>query len=147
MLAHYVKGHDWECWKIIQNGPNTILVGSNEGTTYEKNEEDYVEADYKKAEKNSKAISLLQNGKPSNELDRLSLVSRPRKYGMVLAYEGTTIVKKYCIDLLIQKYELFTMETNKSLDSMSARSSIINELKNIGRKLNLRTLLEKSLGV
>ncbi|XP_074293131.1 uncharacterized protein LOC141620062 [Silene latifolia] len=54
------------------------------------------------------------------------------------------IVQKYVIDLLIQKYELFTLEPNESLDSMSARfSSIINELKNLGRKFESEDIARK----
>ncbi|XP_074300276.1 uncharacterized protein LOC141631513 [Silene latifolia] len=107
-----------------------------------------MEVDYKKAEKNSKAISLLQNGMTSNEFDHFSSCTSAKEIwdGLELAYERTTIVKKYRIDLLIQKYELFTMEPNESLDSMSARfSSIIYELKNLGRKFESEDIARKFL--
>ncbi|XP_074299283.1 uncharacterized protein LOC141630349 [Silene latifolia] len=66
--------------------------------------------------------------------------------GLELAHEGTSAVRKYRIDLLIQKYELFTLEKNESLDSMSSRfSSIINELKNLGRKFESKDIARKVL--
>ncbi|XP_074314218.1 uncharacterized protein LOC141649426 [Silene latifolia] len=66
--------------------------------------------------------------------------------GLELAYEGTTILKKYRINMLIQNYELFTMEPNESLDSMFARfSSIINELKNLARKFEFEDIARKVL--
>ncbi|XP_074298978.1 uncharacterized protein LOC141629968 [Silene latifolia] len=57
-----------------------------------------------------------------------------------------TIVKKYRIDLLIQKYELFTMKPNESLYCMSGRfSSIVNELKNLCRKFESEDITRKVL--
>jgi len=62
-----------------------------------------------------------------------------------LAYEGTTIVKKIVLTL-DSKYELFSMEPNESLDSMSLRFlSIINELKNLGRKFETEDIARKVL--
>ncbi|KAK9750025.1 hypothetical protein RND81_02G167600 [Saponaria officinalis] len=148
MMTHYIKGQDWDYWMIIRNGPHKILVASKEGTTKEKKEEDYDEADYKKAEKNSKAVSLLQNGMTITEFDRFSSCTTAKEIwdGLELAYEGTSLVKKQRIDLLIQKYELFSMEPNESLDSMSARfSSIINELKNLGRNYDTEDIARKVL--
>jgi hypothetical protein len=148
MMTHYIKGNDWECWLIIKNGPNKILLVTTNGATVEKKEEDYIEADYKKAEKNSKAISLLQNGMVATEFDRFSTCSSAKEIwdGLELAYEGTTVVKKQRIDFLIRKYELFAMEQNESLDSMSTRfSSIVNELKNLGRTFNSEEIARKIL--
>ncbi|XP_074298878.1 uncharacterized protein LOC141629844 [Silene latifolia] len=84
----------------------------------------------------------------SNEFDHFSSCTLAKEIwdGLELAYGGTTVVKKYHIDLLIQKYELFTMEPNESLASMSVRfSSIINELKNLGRKFESEDIARKVL--
>ncbi|XP_074299872.1 uncharacterized protein LOC141631049 [Silene latifolia] len=82
----------------------------------------------------------------SNEFDRFSSCITAKEIwdGLELAHEGTSAVRKYRIDLLIQKYELFTMEKNESLDIMSAPfSSIINELNNLGRKFESEDIARK----
>jgi len=82
--------------------------------------------------KEFKSDKSTTNGMTSTEFDRFSSCTSAKEIwdGLELAYEGTSIVKKNRIDLLIQKYELFSMEPNESLDSMSPRFlSIINELK------------------
>ncbi|XP_074314144.1 uncharacterized protein LOC141649350 [Silene latifolia] len=93
-------------------------------------------------------MSLLQNGMTSTEFDRFSSCNSAKEIwdGLELAYEVTSPFKKYKIDLLIQKYKLFTMEQNESIDSMSARfSSIINELRNSGRKFIYEDIVRKFL--
>ncbi|XP_074283543.1 uncharacterized protein LOC141608090 [Silene latifolia] len=84
----------------------------------------------------------------STEFDRFSSCTTAKEIwdGLELAYEGTSIVKKNRIDLLIQKYELFSMEPNETLDSMSTRFlSIINELKNLGRTFPTEDIARKVL--
>ncbi|XP_074306191.1 uncharacterized protein LOC141641430 [Silene latifolia] len=84
----------------------------------------------------------------STEFDRFSSCSSAKEIwdGLELAYEGTSAVRKYRIELLIQKYELFKIEKNESLDSMSARfSTIINELKNLGRTYSSEDIARKVL--
>ncbi|XP_074301634.1 uncharacterized protein LOC141633036 [Silene latifolia] len=84
----------------------------------------------------------------STEFDRVSSCTTAKEIwdGLELAYEGTFIVKKYRIDLLIKKYELFSLEPNETLDSMSTRFlSIINELKNIGRTFPTEDIARKVL--
>ncbi|XP_074266866.1 uncharacterized protein LOC141590156 [Silene latifolia] len=148
MMTHYIKGHDWECWKIVQKGPNKIMVLSSEGVAHEKNEDDYTEADYKKAEKNSKAMTLLQNGISLTEFDRFSSCTSAKEIwdSLELAYEGTSLVRKHRVDLLIQQYELFSMEKDESINSMSTRfSNITNELRNLGRKFESEDIVRKIL--
>ncbi|XP_074282877.1 uncharacterized protein LOC141607426 [Silene latifolia] len=84
----------------------------------------------------------------STEFDRFSSCSSTKKIwdGLELAYEGTTVVKKQRIALLIRKYEPFSMEQNETLDSMSTRfSSIINELKNLGKTFDSEEIARKIL--
>ncbi|XP_074298561.1 uncharacterized protein LOC141629461 [Silene latifolia] len=84
----------------------------------------------------------------STEFDRFSSCTTAKEIwdGLELAYEGTSIVKKNRIDLLIQKYELFSMAPNETLDSMSTRFlSIINELKNLGRTFPTEDIARKVL--
>ncbi|XP_074318518.1 uncharacterized protein LOC141655331 [Silene latifolia] len=82
----------------------------------------------------------------STEFDRFSSCTTAKEIwdGLELAYEGTAIVKKNRIDLLIQKY--VSMDPNETLDSMSTRFlSIINELKNLGRTFPTEDIARKVL--
>ena len=59
-MCNFIKGTDYECWIIIKNGPLAITkAGTTASTLVVKPEEEYEEADYKKTEKNAKAMSLL----------------------------------------------------------------------------------------
>ena len=49
---------DGECWKLIMKGPHKIEVVDKKPLSIE----DFTKADYKKAEKKSKALKLITNG-------------------------------------------------------------------------------------
>ncbi|XP_074306142.1 uncharacterized protein LOC141641376 [Silene latifolia] len=98
-MEHYVKSTDYECWLIIQKGPLAITVTSANGTSAPKSEDKYVEADYRKVEKNSKAMSILQYGIGEQEVNRISGCTSAKEIWdtLNLAYEGTSQVKKHQI--------------------------------------------------
>ena len=149
-MSNYIKGEDYECWIIIKNGPLAITK-KKEGTTNElevKPESEYGEADYKKAEKNAKAMSLLQRGISPNEYSRFSSCATAKAIwdSLELAYEGTSQVKNYRISMLMQQYEMFTMNKDESINSMSSRfSTIVNELTNLGRECKPEDKVQKIL--
>ncbi|KAK9673099.1 hypothetical protein RND81_12G146000 [Saponaria officinalis] len=147
MIMHFIKGIDYQCWLVIIKGPFEITV-TKDGVKTEKDESDYSEADFKIAEKNSRAIALLQAGIGPHEYNRISGCTTAKEIweSLELAYEGTSRVKSHRIDLLMQQYETFIMNKDESIHSMSARfSSITNELKNLGRKLDTEDLVRKIL--
>ncbi|XP_074278115.1 uncharacterized protein LOC141601716 [Silene latifolia] len=93
-------------------------------------------------------MSQLQNGMTMTEFDRFSSCNSAKEIwnGLELAYEGTSLVKKHRVDLLIQRYELFIMEQNESIDSMLAYfSSIITEFRNLGKKFEYEDIIRKIL--
>ncbi|XP_074305570.1 uncharacterized protein LOC141640789 [Silene latifolia] len=92
-MEHYVKSTDYECWLIIQKGPLAITVTSANGTSAPKSEDKYVEADYRKVEKNSKAMSILQYGIGDQEVNRISRCTPAKEIWDTLsfAYEGTIV--------------------------------------------------------
>jgi len=147
-MMHYVKGIDWQCWTIIVNGPLAIDEVDSKGLKVAKPESKYGEDDFKIAEKNSKAISILQNGISEEEYNRVSACTTAKEIwdNLELAYEGTSQVKQLRIALLTQKYEMFKMLDGEDIKSMSTRfSSITNELRNLGKPITQEDRVRKIL--
>ena len=57
-IQTHIMAVDGECWKLIMKGPHKFETADKKPLSIE----DYTEADYKKAEKNSKALKLITNG-------------------------------------------------------------------------------------
>ena len=76
---------DYECWMIIKNGPVEIEATAD-GTP--KKESEYTSLDYKKLEKNAKAMSLVQQGIAENELNHILACSTAKEVwdSLELAY-------------------------------------------------------------
>jgi len=90
----------------------------------------------------------LQRGISPNEYSRFSSCATAKAIwdSLELAYEGTSQVKNYRISMLMQQYEMFTMNKDESINSMSARfSNIVNELTNLGRECKTEDKVRKIL--
>ncbi|KAK9714987.1 hypothetical protein RND81_06G135800 [Saponaria officinalis] len=147
-LMNYIKGTDFECWRIIVKGPIEINNVDVMGDITVKKEDDYDEEDFKKASKSFKAMFMLQRRISKKEFSCFSSCISAKEIwdSLELAYEGTSQVKKYRIDLLTQQYEMFYMQKDESINDMSARfSSITNELRNLGKKFETEDLVLKFL--
>ncbi|XP_074298233.1 uncharacterized protein LOC141629065 [Silene latifolia] len=119
-MKHYIKSIDYQCWKIIEDGPLAIEeTDILTGFTKVKAEKDYNEDDFKVAEKNSKAMSILQRCVGEAEVSRISGCPTAKQIwdSLVLVYEGTSQVRKHRIDLLMQQYEIFHMSKDVSINS------------------------------
>ncbi|XP_074293239.1 uncharacterized protein LOC141620207 [Silene latifolia] len=147
-MMHFIQGTDYECWVIIENGPLAITTTNANGVSSVKAPKDYTSDDYRKAEKNSRAISLLQSGIGESEISRIAGCKTAKQIwdSLTLAHEGTVQVKKQRIDLLMQRYESFRMQDDESIKSMSSRfSNITNELSNLGRQFKTKDIVRKIL--
>ncbi|XP_074283797.1 uncharacterized protein LOC141608335 [Silene latifolia] len=147
-MMHFIHGTGYECWVIIENGPLAITTTNANGVSSAKAPKDYTSDDYKKAEKNARAISLLQSGIGESETSRIAGCKTAKQIwdSLSLAYEGTVQVKKQRIDLLMQQYENFRMHEDEPIKSMSSRfSSITNELSNLGRQFETEDIVRKIL--
>ncbi|XP_074297610.1 uncharacterized protein LOC141628353 [Silene latifolia] len=144
----FIQGTDYKFWVIIENGPLTITTTDANGASSVKEPKDYTSDDYKKAEKNARAISLLQSGIGESETSRIAGCKTAKKIwdSLSLAYEGTVQVKKQRIDLLMQQYKNFKMHEVEPIKSMSSGfSSITNELSNLGRQFETEDIVHKIL--
>ncbi|XP_074306510.1 uncharacterized protein LOC141641760 [Silene latifolia] len=145
---HFIQGTDYEYWVIIENGPLAITTTNANGVSSVKAPKDYTSDDYKKAEKNARAISLLQSGIGESETSRIAGCKTAKQIwdSLALAYEGTVQVKKQRIDLLMQQYESFKMHEDEPIKTMSSRfSNITTELSNLGRQFETKDIFRKIL--
>ena len=104
--------------------------------------------DYAKAKKNFKAMSILQYGIGSDEYSRILACSTAKDiWGTLeLTHEGTNEVKQSRIDLLVQQYELFTMNKEECIKEMLTQFTLMtNELHSLGKTYTFEDLVRKVL--
>ena len=59
---------------------------------------------------------------------------------LIITHDGTTCVKKVRINVLLHKYELFTMKKNETIRKIYSRlMGSIASLGNLGHKIDLKT--------
>ncbi|XP_074277222.1 uncharacterized protein LOC141600865 [Silene latifolia] len=139
-MEHYVKSTDYECWVIIQKGPLAITVTDSDGNSAVKSEDSYVKADYRKVEKNSKAMSIIQYGISEQDINRISGCTSAKEIRdtLNLAYEGTSQVKKHCREF---ESEDIVRKILRSLsDKWQPKVTAIQEAKDLS-KLSLNELM------
>ncbi|XP_074293188.1 uncharacterized protein LOC141620142 [Silene latifolia] len=147
-MMYFIQGTNYEYWIIIQNGPLAITTTDVNGVETVKVHKDLITDDYKKAEKNARAISLLQSGITNVETSHIAGCKTAKEIwdSLELAHEGTSQVKKHHIDLLMQQCESFKMQDDESIKSMSSCfSNITNELSNVGRQFQTEDIVCKIL--
>ncbi|XP_074300614.1 uncharacterized protein LOC141631907 [Silene latifolia] len=147
-MMHCIKRTDYECSRIIVKGPLTITTVDVLDNTSVKEEDDYDANNVAKAKNNSRAMSFLQCRITKEEFSHFSSFTSAKQIwdSLELAYNGTSQVKKYRIDLLTQQYEMFHMERDESIDDISARfSNITNELRNPRKTFETEDLVQKLL--
>ncbi|VFQ80995.1 unnamed protein product [Cuscuta campestris] len=117
-------------------------------TLIPKNEDEYDEADFKKAQLNATAINFLYCAVNANDYQKISRCQTPNQMWkkLMITYEGTPQVRESKIDLLTHEYELFAMKENELVEDMFGRfSNIINDLDMLGRTFTDKELVRKIL--
>ncbi|GJR98152.1 zf-CCHC domain-containing protein [Tanacetum coccineum] len=129
----YVKAKDLDLRHIILNG-NFPPVAKNEVTQIlevvplEEQSDDLK----KKLAKNNEAKMVLYNALPKNEYERIFMCKTAKDIwqSLLITHQGNSHVKDNKIDLLVQKYEQFTILEEESIASGFARfNTIITSLK------------------
>ncbi|XP_074306156.1 uncharacterized protein LOC141641393 [Silene latifolia] len=141
-MEHYVKSTDYECWVIIQKGPLAITVTDSDGKSVVKSEESYVEADYRKVKKNSKAMSILQYGIGEQDINRISGCTSAKEIWdtLNLAYEGTSQVKKHRLGREFDSEDIVRKILRSLSDKWQPKVTAIEEAKDLS-KLSLNELM------
>ncbi|VFQ89750.1 unnamed protein product [Cuscuta campestris] len=117
-------------------------------TLIPKDEDEYDEADLKKAQLNATAINFLYCAVNANDYQKISRcqTANQMRNKLMITYEGTPQVRESKIDLLTHEYELFAMKENELVEDMFGRfSNIINDLDMLGKTLTDKELVRKIL--
>src|ERR1700732_5611262 len=84
----------------------------------------------------------------SYEFDKVSSCSTAKEMWDKLetTYEGTSLVKESKIGVLIRDYDLFSMREGEEINAFISRfMSIVNPLKNLGKKFSDEKMVKKVL--
>ncbi|VFQ81539.1 unnamed protein product [Cuscuta campestris] len=117
-------------------------------TLIPKDEDEYDEADFKKAQLNATAINFLYCAVNANDYQKISRCQTANQMWnkLMITYEGTPQVRESKIDLLTHEYELFAMKENELVEDMFGRfSNIVNDLDMLGKTLTDKELVRKIL--
>ncbi|VFQ86435.1 unnamed protein product [Cuscuta campestris] len=117
-------------------------------TLIPKDEDEYDEADLKKAQLNATAINFLYCAVNANDYQKISRCQTANQMWnkLMITYEGTPQVRESKIDLLTDEYELFAMKENELVEDMFGRfSNIVNDLDMLGKTLTDKELVRKIL--
>ncbi|GAB2223282.1 hypothetical protein Droror1_Dr00017422, partial [Drosera rotundifolia] len=145
-MKDFVKSVDFELWKIMKEGPLEIVNDKKE----KKPKTEWTAEDYKKAEKNAKAKNMLKCALTEKEFNQVSTCKSAKEIWNCLKnkYEGNDQVKETKIDILVHKYELFTMKEEESIAEMYARfTEIVNGLRNYGKDYTQEEKVKKILRI
>ncbi|GKB27078.1 hypothetical protein Tco_0866479 [Tanacetum coccineum] len=124
----YVKAKDLDLWHIILNG-DFPSVAQNEVTQivevvpFEEQSDDLK----KKLAKNNEVKMVLYNALSKKEYERIFMCKTAKDIwqSLLIIHQGNSQVKDKIFDLLVQKYEQFTILEEESIDSGFVRFNII----------------------
>nr|GEV11274.1 DUF4219 domain-containing protein/UBN2 domain-containing protein [Tanacetum cinerariifolium] len=145
----YVKAKDLDLWHIILNGDFPPLSRSKETQILEivpfEQEDDDLK---KKLAKNNEAKMVLYSALPKKEYERIFMCKTDKDIwqSLLITHQGNSQVKDNKIDLLVQKYEQFTILEEESIDSNFARfNTIITSLKALDKGFSSKNYVRKFL--
>ena len=136
--VHQMKIHvnsvDAQCWKIITQGDQLLLDKDNKLIP----EANWDEAEYKKIERNNKALKLIIHGlSPGDQRKVMSHVTAKDKWDALKRLnEGGTDVKRDRISALYQQYDNLEMKDGEEIEDFHTRfTTIINNLSFLGETI------------
>ncbi|VFQ92078.1 unnamed protein product [Cuscuta campestris] len=143
----FVQSNNFKIWLAIKNGDSLPMKKVGE-TLIPKDEDEYDESDFKKAQLNATAINFLYCAVNANDYQKISRCQTANQMWnkLMITYEGTPQVRESKIDLLTHEYELFAMKENELVEDMFERfSNIVNDLDMLGKTLTDKELVRKIL--
>ena len=143
----FIQVLDYNMWSIIVNGPHipTYIIHN---VVILKSKVDWDENNKKIAQLNAKAINALYYALDVNEFNRISTCTSVKKIWdrLEITHGGTSQVKESKNSILVHKYELFKMESNKIISGMYiCFTDVVNNLKNLGKIYTNSDLIRKVL--
>ncbi|VFQ70475.1 unnamed protein product [Cuscuta campestris] len=143
----FIQSNDFKIWLATKNGDSLPMKKIGD-TLIPKNEDEYDEADFKKAQLNATAINFLYCAVNANDYQKISRCQTTNQMWnkLMITYEGTPQVRESKIDLLTHEYELFAMKENELVEDMFGRfSNIISDLDMLGKTFTNKELVRKIL--
>nr|GEU34389.1 zf-CCHC domain-containing protein/DUF4219 domain-containing protein/UBN2 domain-containing protein [Tanacetum cinerariifolium] len=145
----YVKAKDLDLWHNILNGDFPPIDRNNvtqilEVVPIEEQSDDLK----KKLAKNNKAKMVLYNALPKKEYERTFMCKTAKDIwqSLLITHQGNIQVKDNKINLLVQKYEQFTILEEEFIDSGFARSNTtITSLKALDEGFSSKNSVRKFL--
>jgi hypothetical protein len=144
----FLKSQEVGMWRIVTEGDYVPTATSPEGVISEKPEEAWTTVEQTKVLLNSKAHLFLSCALSMEESERVDECVTAKQVWDTLRihHEGTNHVKETRIDIGVNKFETFEMGENESIDEMFSRfTSIINELRSLGKSLTTHDRIRKIL--
>ncbi|KAL6312496.1 hypothetical protein AAG906_032877 [Vitis piasezkii] len=134
-MTWYLQSTDLDVWDVIEDGPTfpTKLV---DGVLVPKPKQEWNELDRRNFQLNAKAVFTLQCAMDRNEYNRICQCKSAKEIWRLLeiTHEGTNLVKKSKINLLVHNYELFSMKEIETIVEMITRfTDIVNGLEALGK--------------
>ncbi|GAV64645.1 UBN2 domain-containing protein [Cephalotus follicularis] len=127
----FIQNPDYNLWDLIVDGPNLPTSRNENNEQIPKLRSSYNDEDRRRVQMNAKAKHIIICAINSSELNRVSsCVSAKEMWDRLeVTYESTNQVKEAKISMLVQDYEMFTMNENEDIKSMFTRfTNIINAL-------------------
>ncbi|GJT84087.1 hypothetical protein Tco_1058429 [Tanacetum coccineum] len=145
----YVKSKDSDLCHIIINGdfPPVVKNATTRAlkvVSFEKQDDDLK----KKLARNNEAKMVFYNVLPKKEYERIFMCKTAKEIwqSLLITHHGNSKVKDNKIDLLVQRYEQFTILEEESIDSGFAKfNTIITSLKALDERISSKNYLRKYL--
>ncbi len=133
-METHVRSVDPQLWRIIKNGDIPIVDGN--GTVVP--EADYDENDFKKEEKNHRAVKIIESGLSANDEAKVSsfLTAREKWDALGRIHQGNEDTKRDKIMALLTDWENLAMGEKESIEDFHSRFLIlVNNLTFLGEIL------------
>ncbi|GJR62724.1 hypothetical protein Tco_1504886 [Tanacetum coccineum] len=151
----YMKSKDIDLWYIIANGNYKPTIKDKDGKDVVTPNEKLDENQKKMLSKNDEAKMILYNAFPKKEYERIFMCDTAQNIwdSLITTHQGNKQVKDNKIDLFVQKYEVFTIIDDETIDCALSRfntlkaldESFSNEL--VGNLKVYEVVLEKDLEI
>ncbi|GAV71319.1 UBN2 domain-containing protein [Cephalotus follicularis] len=130
-MTIFIQSLDYNLWDLVVDGPNLPTVTLENGVVVPKPRNLYDDNDRRRDQINSKAKHIIIYAINSNDFNRISscIFAKEIWDRLEVTYEGTNQVKEAKNSMLVQEYEMFTMNETEDIKSMFCRFiNIINAL-------------------
>jgi len=119
-----------------------------DGKMVKKTEEQYTQEDCARLSKNCQAMHILYCCLDANECNHICACESAKEIWdkLVITYEGTSQVRETKINMFVHQYELFKMQSGKTIKEMFTRfTDITNNLKSLGKTYTNEEMVRKIL--